>query len=270
MCISFGWFSTGRDQEAVRLLKEVQSSIQSGFIKGKIDFVFCNRERGESIESDEFIDIVNKFGIDLICFSSKKFKPEMGSDPLKKEQWRREHDSEIIKLIEHRQVDLIVLAGYMLIVSDVLCKKFKMINLHPALPGGPKGTWQEVIWKVIEGKKSETGAMIHLVTKELDAGPPISYFSFPIRGGEFEKLWFNFEQKSEDKSFNEIKFNEGEEEPLFKKIREEEFKREIPLLVWTCKKIADKEIEISDNGQILINDKLSEKGFCLNNVLNNL
>lgn len=267
MSISLGWFSTGRDREAIQLLEQVQASIQTGFIKGKIDFVFCNREKGENKESDEFIDTVKKFGIDIICFSSKRFASQ--KENLTKEQWRKEYDSEIIKLIKNRKIDLTVLAGYMLIVSDVLCNKFKMLNLHPALPNGPKGTWQEVIWKVIEEKKSETGAMIHLVTEELDAGHPVSYFSFSVRGGEFDELWSNFMQKNRIKSFNEIKFSEGEEEPLFKRIREEEFKKEIPLLVSTIKKIADKEIEINNNGQILINRKISEKALCLNDALNN-
>lgn len=265
MSVSFGWFSTGRDREAIDLLEEVQRLIQLGFIKGRIDFVFCNRESAEDAESDKFIDAVNKFGIDLICFSSRKFKPQKQRNF--KEQWRREYDREIIKLIGHRQVDWVVLAGYMLIVSDVLCKKFKMINLHPALPGGPKGTWQEVIWRIIEEEKSETGAMIHLVTEELDAGPAISYFSFPIRGKDFQELWFNFKQKSKKKSFDEIKFYEGEREPLFKKIREEEFKREIPLLICTLKKIADKEIDVNMKSQILINGEVSEGPLCLNDLL---
>jgi phosphoribosylglycinamide formyltransferase-1 len=46
-----------------------------------------------------------------------------------------------------------------------------MINLHPAAPGGPTGTWQEVIWQLIEGRAVETGVMMHLVTPELDRGP---------------------------------------------------------------------------------------------------
>jgi len=262
MGISFGWFSSGRDREAIRLLEQVWSSIQSNFIKGDIDFVFCNRERGEGVESDEFIDTANRFGIDVICFSSRKFRAQKG---IKKDQWRREYDKEIIKLIGHRPIDIIVLAGYMLIVSDILCRQFKMINLHPALPDGPKGTWQEVIWEVIEGNKSETGAMMHLVTEELDAGPPISYFSFPIRGGEFDKLWINLEQEIRHKSLNEIKVSEGEEEPLFKKIREEEFKREIPLLVCTLKEISDGEININKDVQTLISE--SKEALCLNDVI---
>ena len=48
--------------------------------------------------------------------------------------------------------DLCVLAGYMLIVGEEMCQRYNMINLHPAAPGGPTGTWQEVIWQLIDSK----------------------------------------------------------------------------------------------------------------------
>jgi phosphoribosylglycinamide formyltransferase-1 len=264
MAISLGWFSSGRDLEAIRLLEQVQSAIESNFIKANIDFVFCNREKGESAQSDAFINAVKKSRIDLICFSSKKFKPSTKGNPRSQDQWRREYDEVITNLIRRQKIDLIILAGYMLIVSDVLCKHFRMINLHPALPKGPKGTWQEVIWNIIEERKSETGAMMHLVTEKLDEGPPISYFTFPIRGGEFDNLWLKFEQKTKGKSFNEIRLNKAENEELFNKIREEEFKREIPLIISTLSKISKREIDIRSNGQILINGEESKSPLCLN------
>jgi folate-dependent phosphoribosylglycinamide formyltransferase PurN len=55
--------------------------------------------------------------------------------------------------------DINVLAGYMLIVGAEMCQRYDMINLHPAIPGGPKGTWREVIWKLIETGASETGPL---------------------------------------------------------------------------------------------------------------
>lgn len=264
MAISLGWFSSGRDLEAIQLLEKVRFAIKSNFIKANIKYVFCNREKGESAQSDTFINTVNKFALNLICFSSKQFKPHLKKDPRLLDQWRREYDEEIVNFIKRQEVDLIILAGYMLIVSDVLCRQFKMINLHPALPNGPKGTWQEVIWDIIEERKSETGAMMHLVTEKLDEGPPISYFKFPIRGGEFDSLWLKFEQKTKDKPFNEIRLDQGENEELFKKIREEEFKREIPLIICTLSKIARGEINIKSTGQILIDGEESKSPICLN------
>ena len=48
------------------------------------------------------------------------------------------------------RLGVLVMAGYMLIVSPAMCRRFAILNLHPALPGGPTGTWQEVIWRLLD------------------------------------------------------------------------------------------------------------------------
>ena len=49
-----------------------------------------------------------------------------------------------------------------------------------------EGTWQEVIWQLIENDASKTGVMIHLVTPELDKGPPITFYTYLIREESFD------------------------------------------------------------------------------------
>ncbi len=142
--------------------------------------------------------------------------------------------------------DICVLAGYMLIVGPEMCQKYKMINLHPAAPGGPQGTWQEVIWKLIERDAEETGAMMHLVTPELDKGPPVAYCTFRIRGEPFDEYW----EEVKGKSVAEIKAEEGGNNPLFKKIRAYGLIREFPLIVATLKAFSQGMIRIVD-GRIL-------------------
>ena len=73
-----------------------------------------------------------------------------------------------MEILEDEKADTIVLAGYMLIVSREICQRYAMINHHPAAPGGPKGTWQEVIWELISRGVDTTGVMIHVVTELLD------------------------------------------------------------------------------------------------------
>ena len=228
--IMIGWFSTGRDKAARDLLEYI---VKKGI---DISFVFCNREKGESEESDRFTNLVESYGFDLICFSSRKFLPELRKKDKKK--WRTLYDTEILDLIPH--VKLNILAGYMLILSPIACDTLNMINLHPALPDGPKGAWQEVIWELIRKNARETGAMMHLVTKELDRGPVVTYCKFPI---DFPDLWRDFKNLLKTRSFNDIK-KEGH--PLFHKIREEELKREFPLIEYTIKAFENKEIEIRD------------------------
>jgi len=266
MSFKFGWFSTGRDSAARELLTIVHDEIRKGFVPGEISFVFCSREPGESAESDRFIDLVKNYKIPLICFSSKKYLPalwhEGGTDQEKRRIWREKYDVEIDKLLEPYEHDAAVLAGYMLIVSDMLCEKFKMVNLHPARPDGPKGTWQEVIWELIETQAPETGVMMHLVTKDLDRGPPITYCTFPIRGGRFEPPWLQLEQKLKTRSLKEIEKSEGEEEPYFKLVRTEGVRRELPLIIFTLRSLAKKTVVI-ESQKVYSDDKVLEGGYDL-------
>ena len=263
--LKLGWFSTGRDKAALDLFETIEDYIKKGIIHANIEYVFSDRERGESKKSDHFFDVIERYNRPLICFSSKKFKPS-----LKKKnriEWRKQFDGKVVQLLESQKVDLIMLAGYMLIVNKVLLDKWPLINLHPAKPGGPKGIWQDVMWELIKKGEDEAGAMIHLVTEQLDEGPPLTYCSFPIRGGEFDVLWEQFDEKLKRKSFSAIIKEEGEQEPLFKKIREEELSREFPLIIVTLQKLAEGHIKITDKQEILVDGVVSEEGLCVNEFL---
>lgn len=244
MAYKLGWFSSGRDEAARELLTVVYDAIKNGFIRAEFDFVFSNREEGQDSESDAFFRLVEKYGIPLVCFSSKHFSPEIRKKSI--EEWRRDYDREVMKHLAGFDPDLCVLAGYMLITGEELCKKFTMINLHPALPGGPTGTWQEVIWKLLETKADRTGVMMHLVTEVLDRGPPITFCSFPIRGDKFDSLWNDFEEKLKEQSLKDIQRSEGENEPLFKEIRIEGVKRELPLIIQTIKEFAEGKVKVEE------------------------
>jgi phosphoribosylglycinamide formyltransferase-1 len=255
MAFKIGWFSSGRDEAARELLKVVWDSIQSGFIYAEFDFVFSNREKGQDTASDTFFDLVKSYGIPLVCFSSKKFKPELRKNNL--EEWRRAYDREIMMHLKSYDPDLCVLAGYMLITGEELCKKYTMINLHPAEPGGPTGTWQGVIWKLIQDKADHTGVMMHHVTEILDRGPPITYCTFPIQGGKFDELWNNLEIKLKTKSLQEIIQKEGEAESLFAEIRKEGVRRELPLIIQTIKEFADGKVRVENGNIIALGKKIS-------------
>jgi len=166
--------------------------------------VCCSREAGDAEGSDRYLQQVKDYGLNLVSFSSKRFMPELRkqgkTDPDALNRWRNAYDAEIIKRLEPFQADINVLAGYMLVVGDVMCKKFDMINLHPAAPDGPAGTWQEVIWQLIKEKAEKSGNMMHLVTEELDKGAPITYVTFPCRRG-FDPLRLKIEEKLKTKIY---------------------------------------------------------------------
>jgi len=263
-----GWFSTGRDKAARDLLTVVQRGITLGEIEAEIAFVFCNREPGESKDSDLFLKLVESYGIPLVCFSYQRFKASRGSpttDPAgSPPTWRLGYDREVMKRLQGFHPDLCVLAGYMLIVGEEMCRRYNMINLHPAAPGGPKGTWQEVIWQLIDNKAGETGVMMHLVTPELDIGPPVTYCNFPIKGKPFDKYWHEIEGQPVE----EIKKSQGENNPLFRLTRKHGLAREFPLIIATLKAFSQDKVKITANKKLVNSGGEPINGYNLTDEIN--
>lgn len=238
--LKIGWFSTGRGEGSRGLLRYITGQIHGQGLPVDIQFVFSNREIGESPGSDTFIADVNKFDIPLVLFSSKTFAQKSKS---KFSTVRRTYDEKVMEKISRFKVDISVLAGYGLILSPKITREYTMLNLHPALPDGPIGKWQDVIWELINSNADRTGATQHLATDQLDRGPVLSYFSLPIRGVNFDGLW----EQAQKLTSNTIKKKFGEEFPLFRMIRTEEYKREPILLSHTLRKLATKHLQIKSN-----------------------
>ena len=238
-----GWFSTGRGPGSRGLLTAVQDGISQGDIQAKISFVFCNREPGEAPGSDLFHELVRGYGIPLFSLSSQRFDPDRRRTS--RPAWRLEYDREVMRRLEGLPSDICVLAGYMLVVGSEMCQRYKMLNLHPAVPEGPTGTWQEVIWQLIETRAHTAGAMIHLVTPELDKGPPVTYCSFSIRGKPFDRHW----KEIEALTVPQTKSRQGEDNALFRLIRHHGQVRELPLITATIKAFSQGEVRVQ-NGRV--------------------
>ena len=265
----FGWLTTGRDKAARDLLAAVQSRIKSGEIKAEIEFVFSNREPGESSESDRLFKMVTGYKIPLICFSYEEFRASQGENnkqTVALPSWRLDYDREVMRRLKDFHPDLCVLAGYMLIVGKEMCRQYNMINLHPAAPGGPTGTWQEVIWKLIETGADATGVMMHLVTPELDKGPPVTYCTYSIRGEPFDRYWAQIRKKS----VAEIKKEPGEKNRLFRLIRRHGLVREFPLIVSTLKAFSQGKIRIIPEKQVVDAEGKPIKGYNMTDEINEL
>ncbi len=240
----FGWWTTGRDEAAVNLLSVVLHAVKSGEIEGDFCYIFLSRKTGEGTYSDEIATIAAREGIPLVQLSAVEFEPQLR----KKDRvlWRSQYHEELYKRLAQFECPLVILAGYMWVLSPEICSKLSAINLHPALPGGPTGTWQEVIWQLLEESADRTGAMMHLVTPELDKGPAVTFFSFPIKGPGWDRLWQEFEDLKEGRGMEYVKNEVGERLALFKKIRQQGEIRELPLIVETLKAFADGRIHLKD------------------------
>ncbi|GIU20150.1 MULTISPECIES: phosphoribosylglycinamide formyltransferase [unclassified Shewanella] len=97
---------------------------------------------------------------------------------------RQEYDARLLNAIEKYQPDLVVLAGFMRILSDEFVQRFegKMVNIHPSLL--PKYTGLNTHQRAIDAKDTEHGASVHFVTPELDAGPVILQAKVPVYGDD--------------------------------------------------------------------------------------
>jgi phosphoribosylglycinamide formyltransferase 1 len=209
--------------------------------------------------------------------SHVKFKPELRKKGFEDsrsaadassslEEWRNLYGQEVMKTVSVLPpVDLVVMAGYMLIIGDPELEGLVMVNIHPALPWGPKGTWQEVIHQLIADKAAEQGIMVHLVTKELDRGPVISYCRFPIQGEGWDQLWQQWNAEISPDSTRETR----ESHSLFRKIRLEGEKRELPLLRSAIRELAYGKIVIRDR-QIWAEGQLQEKGVDLTSTIEDI
>lgn len=237
--LRLGWFSTGRGEGSYGLLKAALGAIESDKLSASIEFVFCNRERGQAAGSDRFIQLATSHNIPVLTLSSRRFRREHGNRPWV--ELREEFDRAVLKLIEPFEVDMTVNAGYMLI-APLLCREHLMINLHPALPDGPAGMWQNVIWELIEKGSDETGAMVHIVTEEVDGGPVLSFCRFSTRGSGLDRLW----EQVAGRSVTRVKEEEGEQNALFTKLRQMGLLRERPLIVETLKAISLGEISLGN------------------------
>ena len=260
MPYKLGWFSTARGPGSRALLKTVYDVIKSGGIDAELEFVFCSRDPGEAAETDIFFQQVNNYGIPEVSLSYQKFKSEFGSyvkagtiPP-----WRLEYDREVMKRLERFRPDLCVLAGYMLVVGPELCTRYDMINLHPAAPDGPKGTWQEVIRHLIDTRAGSSGVMMHLVTPELDRGPVVAYCTYSLRGRDFDELWEQLDRYPSGSPESEKLRHD-----LFDVIRKHGLAREFPLITATIKAFTDGKIKITPDKRVVDSKGKTIEGYDL-------
>ncbi|MBN2721643.1 MAG: phosphoribosylglycinamide formyltransferase [Campylobacterales bacterium] len=99
-------------------------------------------------------------------------------------QTREAFDEVLVKAIQKAGVDLVVLAGFMRILTPVFTDNVKAINLHPSLLPRHKGV--EAIRRSFEDEYLEGGVSVHWVSGELDGGEIIVQKTISKSGLDFE------------------------------------------------------------------------------------
>jgi phosphoribosylglycinamide formyltransferase-1 len=100
---------------------------------------------------------------------------------------RRAYEQEVIRVLEENGVDLVVLAGYMLLVGNEFVDRFRhrIMNIHPALLPSFPGT-SGVADALAYGAKV-AGVTVHFVDEGLDTGPIILQEAVPVIEGDTEE-----------------------------------------------------------------------------------
>ena len=148
-------------------LQAIIDAIQEGILDARIAAVISNQSSAFGLQRAE------KAGIETKVLTKKT------------DQTRRFYDSELAEIVKSYQPDLIILAGWMRLLSANFLDQFpeKVINLHPALPGMFPGI--HAIERAFEAYQRKeigyTGVMVHLVPDEgVDSGPVLNKEIVPI------------------------------------------------------------------------------------------
>jgi folate-dependent phosphoribosylglycinamide formyltransferase PurN len=260
--LRIGWFSTGRGEGSQKLLRATVEAIRDGRLNAELACVFSNREPGQSDATDAFFRQVESYGVPLVTLSDARFRREQGGPVARAGQplppWRAAYDERVHDLLSRYEFDLGMLAGYMLIATAPLFERHHLLNLHPAAPDGPAGTWQQVTWRLIADNAHHSGVRVHLVTEGLDDGPIVTYCQYPLRGPAIDILW----HAASDRAVEEIQTSDGESSPLFGEIRRRGAAREIPLVVETLRAFADGRLRL-DGDRIMAGDTRVVGGYDL-------
>tara|TARA_B100001250_G_scaffold172535_1_gene148538 strand:+ start:1198 stop:1713 length:516 start_codon:yes stop_codon:yes gene_type:complete len=140
-----------------------------------------------------------KHDVVLMVYNKKKCKARKRAERLDIPCVYSKDEDDIIKILHAYEIDMIVMAGWMRIVSKKFCDEFagRIINLHPSLL--PKYKGLHAVEQALEAGEMETGCTVHYVTEELDSGDIIRQQVVPILPGEtIESLTRAIQQAEHD------------------------------------------------------------------------
>lgn len=143
-------------------LQAIIDSIQAGELQAEIKMVISNRADAYGITR------AKQASIQSTVIDSKQFTEQ------------NEFEAQIISILDQQNIDLIVLAGFMKILSKSFVNRYlgKLINIHPSLL--PKYQGLNTHKRVLDAGDDKHGATVHFVIPELDSGPIILQATVPV------------------------------------------------------------------------------------------
>ena len=156
--LNIGVMASGEGTNFEALVK----SCRYGYLKANVSALIVNKEGINAIEK------ANNFGIPSYFVNQNNFST------------REYFEQEIINIFTQNNVEIVVMAGWMRIVSSKLINKYnnRLINIHPSLLPSFKGL--DAVQKAIDYGVRISGCTVHLVSSEVDSGPILIQSAVPI------------------------------------------------------------------------------------------
>lgn len=166
-------------------LQAIIDASEAGSLDAVVKCVISNKVSAFGLER------ARKHGIEAIHLDHKQFEN------------REAYDAKVVEILKERNIDLVILAGFMRIVTPVLLEAFKnrVMNIHPALlPAFPGLDAQK---QALEYGAKVAGCTIHFVDAGTDTGPIILQKTVPILENDTEETLSERIHKEEHKSYPE-------------------------------------------------------------------
>ncbi|MDR2943777.1 MAG: phosphoribosylglycinamide formyltransferase [Methanosarcinales archaeon] len=117
---------------------------------------------------------------------------------------RAEYDDKMLEILKEKETDLVLLAGYLRIISDSVIEEYKnrIINIHPSLLPSFKGLNAQK--QAVDYGVKFTGCTVHFVEPDLDAGPIILQKIIPVREDDTAETLAERLLIEENKAYREV------------------------------------------------------------------
>jgi phosphoribosylglycinamide formyltransferase-1 len=147
-------------------LKAIIDAIQRGDLDATIAVVISNRADAPGL------DHAIAAGIETLVLNHQAYAS------------REDYDRALVSELRKRDVALVCLAGFMRLLSPVFVDAFpdRILNIHPSLL--PKYPGLHPQQQALDDRATESGATVHFVNKDLDAGPIVLQQSVPVMRGD--------------------------------------------------------------------------------------
>lgn len=140
----------------------IMQAIEAGKLDAEVCLLVCDKPQAKVVEK------AHNYGVECFAFNPKDYASKQA------------YDTAILEKCKQQGAQMIILAGYMRIVSDVLLKGYpnRIINIHPSLLPAFKG--KDAIGQAFAYGVKVMGVSIHYVNEELDGGNIIAQEAFAV------------------------------------------------------------------------------------------